>query len=43
MDFQDWKESFDSKEDEESFRQWLAEIEVEQRDMEEGKSDEPQA
>ncbi len=32
MDQKDWVESFDSKEDEESFRQWLDSLEQEERD-----------
>jgi hypothetical protein len=30
MDFQDWKESFESAEDRESFDQWLQEIEAQE-------------
>ena len=34
MVMQDWRESFESPEDRESFDQWLAELEAEQHAME---------
>lgn len=35
MDHQDWIESFESEEDRESFYQWLATLDLEQKELEE--------